>query len=219
VEPKSDFCHPPLQVSAASLEEHFRSDRAAARHPLRNPHREARVDAATVERAVPAAVLIPIVTGNAALEVLLTRRHDDISFGGHICFPGGRRDPTDTNLEQTALRETQEEIGLDPTVVRVIGQLGDYVTHSGFRIRPVVGLVERPLRLVARRGEVEEILYFPLAALFDSSSYRLRGDSTRAHFFVEHRGAIVAGPTVSLLMGLYEELLHTHPAGVDRNVS
>jgi 8-oxo-dGTP pyrophosphatase MutT (NUDIX family) len=161
-------------------------------------------------------VLIPIVVGAEGLGVLLTRRHESISYGGHICFPGGRCDPADAGPEQTALREAEEEIALDPRSVRLIGRLGDYVTHSGFRIQPVVGLVTPPLRLTPRFGEVEEILEVPLDTVLDSRSYRLResvwtnsreSTEARAHFYLEHGGAIVAGPTVSLMMGLYEELL------------
>jgi 8-oxo-dGTP pyrophosphatase MutT (NUDIX family) len=210
VEPASDFQHPPLHATQESIEAHFRSPRGRARVELRNPHHEKKVDAAAQGRAVPAAVLIPIVVGEPRLEVLLTRRHDAISFGGHICFPGGRAEEGDRSPEHTALRETEEEIGLAPDSVRLVGRLGDYVTHSGFRIGPVVGFVEGPLRLSPRAGEVEEILHFPLDRLLDSKSYRMRGSAERAHYYVEHAGAIVAGPTVSILMGLYEELLHTH---------
>lgn len=150
----------------------------------------------------------------AGLGVLLTRRHEQISHPGHICFPGGRWDPEDPDAESAALREAREEIALQPTAVQLIGRLGDYVTHSGFRIHPVVGLIRPPLALTAREGEVAEILEIPLDYLMDSSAYRLRavgeGDQ-RAHYYVTYGEAFVAGPTVSLLMGFYEELLWSHP--------
>jgi 8-oxo-dGTP pyrophosphatase MutT (NUDIX family) len=130
-----------------------------------------------------------------------------------LCFPGGRRDVGDASVEATALREAQEEIALDPRQVRVVGRLGDYVTHGGDRIAPVVALLAPPLDLVPREGEVEEIVEIPLSAVFRSDSYCLARHAPAtddAHFFLEYRGAVISGPTVSILMGLYEELLKTH---------
>lgn len=204
--------HPAIRVTTASLIEHFESERARMRQPLRNPHHEPRVSARQQREATPAAVLIPIVVRDSGLTLLLTRRHEQISYAGHICFPGGRIDPGDAGPVEAALRETHEEVGLRPAAIQVIGELGEYVSHSGFRIHPVVGLVRSLGTLRPADGEVDEILEFPLDHVFDSSSYRLRGSSWsegRAHFYIEHGGAIVAGPTVSLMMGFYEELLHT----------
>jgi 8-oxo-dGTP pyrophosphatase MutT (NUDIX family) len=209
----SDFRHPPISVSARSLIEHFESDAAKALTPLRNPHHEAKVDAGARRRAKPAAVLIPVVEREPESALLLTRRHHSISYPGHVCFPGGRCDAGDPNVEATALREAQEEIGLDPRQVRVVGRLGDYVTHSGYRIAPVVALLTPPLDLVPREGEVEEIVEIPFSTVFRSDSYclaRRASGTADAHFFLEYRGAVVSGPTVSLLMGLYEALLETH---------
>jgi hypothetical protein len=94
-----------------------------------------------------------------------------------------------------------------------VGRLGDYVTHSGYRIAPVVGLLNPPLDLVPREREVDEIVEIPFSRIFRSDSYclaRRAPGTTDAHFFLEFRGAVVSGPTVSLLMGLYEQLLETH---------
>jgi len=215
VDPQSDFAHPTVRASADSLVEHFASERAQMRKPLRNPHHEPRVSPQKRRDATPAAVLIPIVVRDSGLTLLLTRRHENISYAGHICFPGGRVDPGDAGPVDTALREAHEEVSLLPANVQVIGELGDYVSHSGFRIHPVVGLVHSPGNLQAAEGEVDEILEFPLDHVLDSSSYQLRGSSGSegsAHFYIEYRGAIVAGPTVSMMMGFYEELLHTHAA-------
>ena len=209
----SDFHHPPVHASVDSLVRHFASDAARARAPLRNPHHEDQVSEDVKLRARPCAVLIPIVERARELSVLLTRRHHEISYAGHICFPGGRRDSGDANAEETALREAREEIALDSGRVRVLGRLGDYVTQTGFRIVPVVGIVSPPLELTPRAGEVEEILEIPLAYLLRSDSYRLarRGpEADTAIFFLQYEGAIITGPTVSLLMGFYEELLKTH---------
>jgi 8-oxo-dGTP pyrophosphatase MutT (NUDIX family) len=213
IELPTDFRHPVVHTNATLLVRHFESEVAAARAPLRNPHHEPMVSEEEWERARPSAVLVPIVVRDQELSVLLTRRHRNISYAGHICFPGGRADPSDATVEATALRETHEEIGLDPARVQVIGRLGDYVTHSGYRIAPVVGLVTPPLELVPNPGEVEEILELPLDHVLRSDSYRLarRGpESSSAVFFLQYEEAVVTGPTVALLMGLYEELLKTH---------
>lgn len=210
---ESDFRHPPLRVTPDSLERHFASEIARSPAPLRNPHHERKVDAAARPRATPAAVLIPIVVREPEPTILLTRRHEAISFGGHIAFPGGRCEPGDAGPQQTALREAQEEVALDPVRVRVLGHLGDYVTHSGFRIAPFVALATPPLDLAPREGEVAAIFELPVSVAFDSRSYGLRAVESpvpRGHFFLEHGAEVVAGPTVSLLMGLYEELLKTH---------
>jgi len=215
VELASDFRHPPLAVTPESLRAHFARAGGQAASPLRNPHHEPRVDAAARARAVPAAVLIPVVL-RAAPTLLLTRRHADISFGGHVAFPGGRCDPTDAGPEATALREAEEEVALAPSRVEVLGRLGDYVTHSGFRIAPVVGLVATPFDLQPRPGEVDAIFEIPLEVAMDARSYRLRGRPDaprRAHFSLESGGHTIAGPTVSVLMGLYETLLSSHRPG------
>jgi 8-oxo-dGTP pyrophosphatase MutT (NUDIX family) len=108
-------------------------------HPvttLRDDH--ARHDDATL---VPAAVLVPIVLG-ASPGILLTKRTAHLArHAGQVSFPGGRIDPTDPDPEAAALREAWEEIGLDPALVEVMGRLSNYVTGTGYRITPVVGLV------------------------------------------------------------------------------
>ena len=106
----SDFQGPPLSVTLDSLRAHFQSEVARACAPLRNPHHEPRVSAQQAREARPAAVLIAIVKREPEATLLLTRRHEDISYGGHICFAGGGREPGDTSLEATALRESFEEI-------------------------------------------------------------------------------------------------------------
>jgi 8-oxo-dGTP pyrophosphatase MutT (NUDIX family) len=213
-EAPSDFRPPPLVVTLDSLSAHFQSEVAKACAPLRNPHHEPRVSESEACDARPAAVLIAIVKREPEPTLLLTRRHEDISYGGHICFPGGGREPGDSSLEATALRESFEEIALAPDSVEIKGRLGDYVTHSGYRIAPIVGLVNPPLELRARPGEVDAILEIPLAHALRADSYQLRRHrhlgEERGHFYLAYEEWIVSGPTVSLMMGLYEELAKTH---------
>ncbi|MBW2273128.1 MAG: CoA pyrophosphatase [Deltaproteobacteria bacterium] len=209
----SNFRRPAVRASVASLRAHFASEVARRRTPLRNPHHELEISEADRQRAQASAVLIPVIEHAEGLGLLLTRRHEEISFAGHLCFPGGRCDPADANTTATALRESHEEIDLEPGQVEVLGELGGYVSKNGFHITAVVGLVRPPLDLTPHPREVEEILEIPLDYALRSDSYRLvRRDPEAgwAVFYLEYGEAIVTGPTISLLMGFYEELLKTH---------
>jgi len=211
---ESDFKHPSLPASAALLRNHFCSEVAAELRPLRNPHHEPDVSAAIRATAKPAAVLIPVVLRASGETLLLTRRHRKIRFAGHICFPGGHRDAMDQSWQDTALREAAEEINLHSDSVEVIGRLGDYFSQTGYQIVPVVGLVTPPLDLRPHPDEVEEIIEIPLQRVFTSESYQLnRTMPGRAHFSLTHQQARVSGPTVAIMMGLYEEIIRSrHPA-------
>jgi len=209
----SDLHHPPVTATVDSLRAHFASKEGRSPKPLRNPHRELDISAADRARAKPAAVLIPIVERSGGLTLLLTRRHDGISFGGHLCFPGGRPEAGDMDTRATALRETQEEIGLEPRQVEVLGELGGYVSKNGYAIATSVGLVRPPLELSLNPKEVEEVIEIPLDYALRSDSYRLASRDPEvgwAIYFLQYGETIVTGPTISLMIGLYEALLDTH---------
>ncbi len=216
VEATSDFTPPTIRADLALLEAHFASQRGQRPEPIRNYHREQPVPERVRNNATPAAVLITLVERDAGLGVLLTRRHHEISYPGHVCYPGGRADPHDPDPAATALREAHEEINLDPAAVRVLGQLGTYHTQSGYRVTPVVGVVRPPLSLEAAPREVSEILELPFESLTRASNYRIwRADAVRheAFFAFEHEGIRVTGPTVCMTMGFYEALAETHQGG------
>ena len=205
---------PALRASENSLRAHFASEVGRTHRTLENPHVEPRVTDAQRARAVPAAVLIAVVLREPEPTVLVTKRHHGISYPGHWVFPGGRSDPGDSTPLETALREANEEIGLDAARVEVLGRLGDYVSHGGFRIVPTVALVHPPIELAAQPGEVEAIAEIELSRVLDSSSYllyRFEGRQDRAHFALDAEGIMLTGVTASVCIGLYSELLKTHP--------
>lgn len=123
-----------------------------------------------------AAVLVPIVMrGPDCSEptVLLTQRANHMTtHSGQIAFPGGRVDPQDASLFATALRETQEEVGLDPRFVQIIGELPVYVTGSAFHVTPIVGLVSPGFELAPNADEVQDVFEVPLAFLMDPANHR-----------------------------------------------
>ncbi|MFK7894805.1 MAG: CoA pyrophosphatase [Myxococcota bacterium] len=211
---------PALAPSPDALRAHFESATGRAQTELENPHVEPRVTEEQRAKATPASVLIGIVLREAGPTVVLTKRHPDISFPGHWVFPGGRADAEDPDPLATALREAEEEIGLAPDRVEVLGRLGDYVSHSGFRIAPVIALIEPPVAFTPEPTEVESIAEVPLAHLLDSTSYfvfRFAQRKERAHFALDaapnlHSGdeeILLTGVTVSLCIGLYADLLKT----------
>ena len=122
---------------------------------------------------VPASVLVPLVMRDQ-VSVLLTQRTAHLSkHAGQISFPGGRQEPTDPDPVATALREAQEEVGLDPSRVRVLGTLPTYATGTGFMVTPVVGLIDpledemQRLKLQADANEVADIFEVPLPFLMN----------------------------------------------------
>jgi 8-oxo-dGTP pyrophosphatase MutT (NUDIX family) len=212
---ETSLARPPLRPDAASLRAHFESKIGQATVELENPHVEPRVSEADRMSAVPASVLLAIVLREHEPTVLLTQRHHGISFPGHWVFPGGRADTQDASPIETALREAEEEIGLDRAHVEVLGRLGDYVSHSGFRVAPTVALVHPPFELTPQPGEVEAIAEIALSRLVDSSNYflfRFQTRRDRAHFAMETEddALMLTGVTVSIAIGFYRELLKTH---------
>jgi 8-oxo-dGTP pyrophosphatase MutT (NUDIX family) len=119
-----------------------------------------------------ASVLIPLVMRDQ-LMVLLTQRAAHLSsHSGQIAFPGGKADATDTDAAHTALREAEEEIGLQSAQIEVIGALPTYTTGSAYVVTPVVGLVNPSARLAMNANEVADVFEVPLRFLMDPANHR-----------------------------------------------
>lgn len=122
-----------------------------------------------------AAVLMPLAMRDSGLTVLLTQRADHLSnHAGQVSFPGGSLEPADPTPIAAALREAHEEVNLDPSCVEVLGALPDYLTGTGFRVTPVVGLVHEPFSLAADALEVAEIFEVPLTFLMNPAHHQVR---------------------------------------------
>ncbi len=123
--------------------------------------------------ATPAAVLVALVARPGGLQVLLTQRTAHLrDHAGQISFPGGRAEPEDTSLAATALREAQEEVGLQPQLVEVIGQLPTYTTVTRYVVTPVVALVQPHAQLALDPFEVAEAFEVPLDFLMNPANHR-----------------------------------------------
>ena len=120
----------------------------------------------------PASVLVPVMRRPRGLQELLTRRSEKLrSHRGQISFPGGRREESDPTAAAAALREAQEEVGIPPAAVEVVGYLDDYPTLSKYLVTPVVGLVEDAAEVRPCAREVAEIFEVPLGFVLDRDNF------------------------------------------------
>jgi len=155
----------------------------------------------------PAAVLVPVVNRESGLTVLFTRRASHLNdHAGQISFPGGRSEPGDAGAAETALREAAEEIGLVAARVEVLGKLPEYVTVTGYRVTPVVGLVTPPLDLRLDEFEVAEAFEVPLEFLLDPANQLRNGivhEGRERHYYaIPYRQYYIWGATAGMLMNL-----------------
>ncbi|MEA3534175.1 CoA pyrophosphatase [Rhizobium sp. CC-YZS058] len=158
-----------------------------------------------------AAVLVPVIDEGPDARVIFTRRTTTLrKHSGQVAFPGGAVDPGDVTPEQAALRETEEEIGLPAGFVRTVGRLPHYMALSGFRITPVLGIVQPGFSLSLNPAEVDEVFEVPLSFLMDPANHG-RGSgmwkgAERHYYAMPYEGRRIWGITAGIVRMLYERL-------------
>ena len=160
-----------------------------------------------------AAVLLPITrkSENAKSELVLTVRSANLkSHAGQISLPGGTKEEQDPDFQTTALRESEEEIGLRADQVEVIGKLGDMALPSGFQITPFVGLIDSGLQFTPSPDEVSDIFQAPLELILDPTAYRhstmFINNAERAILELMHEDYRIWGATAAILYHLANEV-------------
>lgn len=155
----------------------------------------------------PAGVLVPISVTDGAPSLILTKRSSALKHHpGQIAFPGGKQDEDDADITATALREAREEIGLPPTLPKVIGFLPTHETVTSFSVTPVLAIIDQGFEPVPEPGEVDEVFSVPLAHVLNPANYvvesrRWRGER-RKYFAVPYGPYYIWGATARILRGL-----------------
>jgi 8-oxo-dGTP pyrophosphatase MutT (NUDIX family) len=159
-----------------------------------------------------AAVLVPIVERDNGLSLLLTKRSETLPVHkGQVSFPGGRVEDADVDAVDTALRETEEEIGLPRSHIEVIGRLDTYLTRTGFEVVPVVGLVTPPFDLRLDPIEVDEAFEVPLEFVLNRANHERRHrvwENTKRSFWVlPYKHYYIWGATAGMLVNLADVMV------------
>ena len=156
----------------------------------------------TGENLRASAVLVPLFYNQGQYHVLLTERSEEVNFHkGQVCFPGGTREPSDSSLLQTALREAEEEIGLRAQDVEILGEFDDSVTlTSDYVISPFVAFIPHPYPLRADGREIREIFSVPLSFLMDEANFK------QDSYEYVYDGHIIWGATARILKQLIDLL-------------
>jgi len=162
-------------------------------------------------QAVEAAVLIPIIA-RPEPTILFTQRTTTLArHSGQVSFPGGRRDQADLSPLETALRETQEETGIEPALISVAGYLPRYRTGTGYDIAPVVGVLAPDFTLVPNPHEVADTFEAPLAFFLDPANRRVEtrvwGARERSFYVFTHNDRAIWGATAAILVDFTARLI------------
>ncbi|WP_375456768.1 CoA pyrophosphatase [uncultured Methylobacterium sp.] len=158
-----------------------------------------------------AAVLVPVVARTAGLAVVLTQRAGHLrDHSGQVALPGGKINPGDASPLAAALREAEEEIGLAPACVRMLGYLDPYLSATGFLVVPAIGLIDPEARLAPNPAEVDAIFEVPLSILTDPARYRLRTRDwqgrARRFYALPYGERLIWGVTAGILHNLHARL-------------
>lgn len=160
---------------------------------------------------IESAVLVALTEKDNQLCILLTKRALHLKHhGGQISFPGGKVEQTDVNLTATAIREAQEEVGLDLDNIKVVGQLHPYQTITGFRITPIVAIIQKNSSVSIDTNEVAEIFYVPIAHFLDKESHyainvKHKTGNAKVHF-MPYKHHNIWGATAAILNDLAEHI-------------
>lgn len=161
----------------------------------------------------PAGVLVPIMQRDAELTVLLTQRSAELKHhAGQVSFPGGRMEEQDETIEATALRETEEEVGIEPQHISVLGYLTTMPTITGYAVTPVVGMVSNEAVLRTDPTEVEYTFEVPLPYLMDSANdvhtqWRAKGQKSVPMIEIHWQEERIWGATAFMILALRKILL------------
>ena len=174
------------------------------------------------EHATPAAVLVPLVDRPTRPTVLLTRRTAHLhAHAGQISFPGGRSEPQDVDAVATALRDTNEEIGIALDRLEVLGTMPEYYTGTGYCITPVLAIVSTPFELNPDRFEVDEVFEVPLDFLLNQANHQRHSREyqgrLRHYFAMPYGDYFIWGATAGMLVNLYYLLYGNTAANVPLN--
>jgi 8-oxo-dGTP pyrophosphatase MutT (NUDIX family) len=163
-----------------------------------------------VQDHIPAAVLIAIRQGSDPAVILTQRPNWLRNHAGQIAFPGGKIDAADTDAVAAALREAEEEIGLSPVDITIVGNSDTYYTGSGFRIEPVIAIVKPDAKLTLNPEEVEEAFEVPLDFLLDPRNGKkaigLWQGQERHYYEIEWNGRRIWGVTAGIIANLWKRM-------------
>ena len=204
------------RVTHNDIRKRFPGSATASRHPekVRGDHDLNPGFQLPPDKLREAAVLVPLIDRAEGLTVLFTQRTAHLSaHAGQISFPGGRRETYDHSPEDTALRETEEEIGLPRDRIEVLGRLDTYLTRTGFRVTPVVGLVRPPFAIEPDPTEVDEVFEVPLTVILDPSNPQRHSrefmGQQRYFYAFPYEQRYIWGATAGMLVNLRDVLAET----------
>ncbi|MGD2140396.1 MAG: CoA pyrophosphatase [Burkholderiales bacterium] len=204
----------PLISTDTALDRRWLAERLA-RQPGDPPGNELPLFVHPPERKpIPAAVLVPVINRAEGPTLMFTQRTSHLhDHAGQISFPGGRVEERDDTREATALREAEEETGLERNRVEIIGRLPDYDIMTGFRVTPVVGWVEPPFEARPDPFEVETIFEVPLQFFLDPTNHQAHSKDVngyRRHYYaMPYEDYYIWGATAGMLRMLYHALVNS----------